>query len=146
MVRCKSCGFLFSNQDECPSCGSTFVDELEECVFCGRSVTKPYIWNGVCNSCQKEYATVDTALGFGERYTDVVEINGFVSYFLGSDRINEILTNYVRNANQETLSKDAVRFCEDDFDCYTMYLNELKDEPDKIHVRNKLHRKLKRRN
>lgn len=145
MVRCKECGYLFMNQDECPCCHSKYVGELEECIFCGKPTSAPYIWNGVCTDCQKEHATAETALAYGERYTDVIEINGFVSYFLGQDRINEILTNAVRNSSEETLKKDAFRFLDDDFDCYTLFLNDMKDDPDGVHYRSKLHRnKVKR--
>ena len=145
MVRCKKCGYLFQNQDECPSCGYNITDEMEECVFCGKLYAEPNILNRVCKDCLKEHATVDTALGYGERYTHFVELNGFVAYFLGQDRINEILEKYVRNSNEETLKKDALVFLTDDPDCYTLFLNDVNEDPDGVKVRSKLHKRAYKR-
>ena len=145
MVRCENCGRLYQNRDECPYCHWKYEGETEECIFCGKSVTKPFIWNGVCRSCQKEHATVETAIGYGARYTSVVEINGFVAYFLGEERINAILNSYVRNSSEETLKADAFWFLDDDDDCYTLYLNEMKDNPDGVKVRSKLHKRAYKR-
>lgn len=121
---------IFVGGGECPSCGSFNTDESIECVVCGRTIPLSKSQNGVCIKCLRESANVDTAVGLGWKYTDAVEVNGFLSYFFGTERINEILMNALVNSNPETMKKDAERYCFDDLDAFSAYVDEMNNEPD----------------
>lgn len=131
MYICNDCGMLFIDGGECPSCGSKHTEEAAERAVCGKTIPASKAANGVCIRCLRDAANVQTAIGFGWRYTDAVEINGFLSYFFGADRINEILMNALVNSNQKIAQKDAEIYCFDDVDCFSEYVDDTKDEPDR---------------
>jgi len=141
MKLCRSCGMLFTDGDSCPSCDSKWVGEAVDCVVCGRTRVESETVNGVCKDCLKKSATIRTAIGLGERYTEICEVNSFFLYHLGQDKINELLLNAIVNAEPNALRKDAERFCTDDLDCLSEYLAEQQDEPDKVPVKKRLYRK-----
>lgn len=139
MMMCMKCGALFTYGNICPDCNSRECCEVDTCTVCGTEKPISRLVNGVCRNCLKKSVSVDMALAIGERYSDVVELNSFVVYFLGEDRIKEILMNAIVNGNPETLKRDAERFCMDDLDCFAQQLKDMaQPEPVKVWKRNKM--------
>lgn len=126
MLKCGKCGYIFDAFDcvggiRCPDCGNQRdIGEIEPCEICHRYHTNCI--NGICKDCQEKAATVETALGMGAMYSDPVEINGFLLYVFGKDRIEKILMDALHAEPSKVIDKDAERYCLDDVYQYTDYL------------------------
>jgi hypothetical protein len=86
--------------------------EVYECEFCGR---KTYNDDCECDECKKEQllniATIDTAIEYGEDEKQCIELNGFLAWIFGAEKIERIL----RDALTESDLEYAESFCMDDW-------------------------------
>lgn len=84
----------------------------EFCEFCGSRT-----WNedGICNDCKqehlREYATIETALAWGEDEKTCVELNGFLAWNFTAAEIESILLAALTEKDKEY----AEAFCMDDW-------------------------------
>lgn len=133
MLKCKRCGNIFygfgSDGAYCPECQTRNSDdfvEIEQCMVCRRYRSK--LTNGICGDCIERMSTIETALGLGDVYTESVELNGFIVYVLGKDRIEKLLREALEQRPKRNIEKDAERFCMDDLWIYTDYLSDMEYE------------------
>lgn len=145
MLKCGKCGYLFDEFNcvggiKCPECGNQRnIGEIEPCIICNRYHTNCI--NGVCGDCQEKMSNVESALGMGAMYSEPVEINGFLLYVFGKDRIEELLMQKLREEPQKVIDKDADRYCLDDVYQFTDYLLMCETEKLKDEYRGKIKRR-----
>lgn len=129
MLKCNKCGAVFADVGiiECPECGNRRnIAEIEQCKVCREYHTSCI--NGICKDCRERSATIETALGMGDVYTYPVELNGFLTYVFGKDRIEEILKRELEHEPKNVIELDAEKYCFDDVYQYTDYLCDMENE------------------
>ena len=116
----------------CENCGKTYhdediVDEFEDGCNCGgelveakkceKCINYTDIWHTLCMDCVLEEKTTDTMLDIGAKYPEKVSINSFLAFCFEPKEINSILTEHLKNCDDEFLQKKIQEFYEmDEFD------------------------------
>ena len=133
MLKCGKCDCVFDEFSciggiKCPECGNQHnIAPLEKCAIC-REYHSTCI-NGICKDCYESSATIETALGMGDVYSEPVELNGFLVSYFGKDRIEEILKKALVSDPKDVKDK-ARHYCVDDVYQLTDYLAEMEWEKD----------------
>ena len=97
-----SCGGDFAEAFRCEVCGDWFATE-DGC--------KPIF--KICDKCLEEEQTVDNAIEIGEGDPKSIKLNGFFSSVLGEDKVNEILSAWVKENIKDTDVRVFGYCCED---------------------------------
>ena len=99
------CGGRLVTARKCPICDEWYVEDE----------------GSICEECFEKGETLDNALKVGEEDCRDVLVNGFVYYYLGADKINEILMSVVK-ATCDPKDKKIPRYCELDSQWFRDFL------------------------
>lgn len=97
----------------CPYCGSDNIEDVAECVRCGKILPLDEVYgyegNQICDDCIEEVADVRTVIEYGNaRRVDDININGLFACVFDEDEINEILLSEFMKLS-ETKQKSYIR-------------------------------------
>jgi RecJ-like exonuclease len=108
------------SDDEC-SCGGTFV-EAEQCAICGEWICAD---EEICKDCQETEFNLDNAIRYGKWSSDKYgkPINEFFVFALGEEKVEEILSNYIRERSED-FEEIATEYCSDDKSNFSEFINE----------------------
>ena len=135
-VICRECGEVFSQADikrvrhsdgdawdECPYCGSDELDDVEQCVVCGRWVAPEDIYHGVCKDCLMDKAE-DARLvcEFGAEYKQPVKVNAIYEKAFSDTQIDMILQKAFVNLLYNEIEQAAYSVATDDLDAFAEWL------------------------
>ena len=81
----------------CPLCGNDSFSEIEICESCGKDITNNVGYEGLCEDCIMENATLSNAIAIGLSGCDGDEISHFYTDHLSRDEINQILKTHIQN-------------------------------------------------
>lgn len=132
MLKCGNCGLVFDEFGcvggiKCPECGNQRnIGEIEQCKVCREYHTSCI--NNICKWCRENAATIETAMAMGDVYTDKIELNGFLTYVFGKDRIEELLKQELAKEPKNVIEADAEKYCFEDVYAYTDYLYDCEME------------------
>lgn len=94
----------YSSEEPKCECGGELV-EAERCECCGKYGVGGNFNKSVCGECKEKYTHPDnallTAFNVGNSDQALVKVNGFVSYLLTEEKINEILIDYIKTQKDD---------------------------------------------
>lgn len=116
----------------CENCGKTYHDEdivdefeygcecggqLVEAKKCEKCTNYTHHLRKLCMECVLEEKNIDTMLEIGEKLPEKISINSFLAFCFEPKEINRILTEHLKNCDDEFLQKNIQEFYEmDEFD------------------------------
>lgn len=106
----------------CPYCQSDDVVEATICEICNHPFADTENL-GICECCLEEEETVDLAIKMGAESTIDVELNGFIATVLTNEKINSILSDYVKNNFSEN-APCVTRYLERDKKALVEFIKE----------------------
>jgi predicted amidophosphoribosyltransferase len=104
----------------CPYCHGWF-EELQECKICGATATEENLTLGVCNDCLIKHSTIDNCIDYGNEHKEKVEINEFLVWFFGAERINQFLIEEAKKMNK-FLPIDCYEYVDNDLSSFADYI------------------------
>jgi len=138
MLICDRCGALMNEDDaqydtrnsdvgdfiKCCSCGGDWI-EATECKICGEWFNDEKSRN-VCDYCLEENATFENALKMGdeEDCQENIKLNGYLIAEFSKSRIEQILTNILRETQDLKLPLKYEKFLLGDKDYFAEWLEK----------------------
>lgn len=111
--------------DYCRHCSLGEYHEVIHCDKCYGEVEEEEVreWEGqeLCEDCykalfleaNKDKLTADNALNIGERFTEAVEINGYLAWYFSTDQIEQLLINEL---NEVFKPSELIEYLGDDYE------------------------------
>ena len=121
-------GGSYENHTGCP-CGGD-VEEVTACEGCDDYYTSDELYEGFCENCLTQCATVDNAVAAGNDAKETVDINGFFAYLFTGEEIDKILLEKVEQMiggsyeGAMSMCERAKDYCLDDATWFSGWLQK----------------------
>lgn len=113
----------YDNKGVCPECGGDTFEEIEICDVCGSDITNNVGYEGLCETCIMDHATLSNAIAIGLSGCGDDEISHFFEECLSRDEINQILKNHIQN--NIDMYKDIINdYCKTNMDILAYIIAE----------------------